>query len=468
MSIQILPKATNLGEQFGNAVGQGLQRGGEQGFQRNLLRQGLSKAQEAFKQEKASPADKALAFINSVAGIPGSERYVGPVLDLLLRQQTASTAQNIPGLGSQNNHVGDVNNMLQNSFAQGQQSPSEQLNQNQFFQQQNQLPEPMLRPDPFAGTLDPTQLGLGPIPAQYSPEQILQVEKEDALLPGGSLRSKLMQQYNEQSREKTRDIVAAAQAQSDVAERSAQRQENFRELLRERIGDQSKEDYAVAERIREELPAIANDALTADQVAKKFEVYKATKDGFKAASYRPSPFLHSRYEDQIKNIKTRAEPLLKYGQRSEVYKELAENGWSESEISKILNPLPQSIKKSIDVLPNLRSPGASGRTDALPGTKAQEDYKKNLSSVEKILQKSIVPDSENTKNADAIKPGTSLILLRNEFLKKGISSFMFDNILNNLIREGKVEIGPLQQKELQMLSQSPERVLSLYEFIFGA
>ena len=109
-----------LGGQLGQALGQGLQRGLEQGgqvqFQRNLIQNALEQAKKEIfappKQlldaqgkprideqgkpvyESPSPNDylnKVFAIMKATAGIPGSERYLGQLFDILSRQQGAKT-----------------------------------------------------------------------------------------------------------------------------------------------------------------------------------------------------------------------------------------------------------------------------------------------------------------------------------------------------------------------------------------
>lgn len=84
--VQILPQPTSLGAEVGQSLGQGIQQGSQLGFQRGVLQEGLTKASQAFQDPNLSPVEKSLAFINSIAGIPGSERYAEPILKMLLGQ----------------------------------------------------------------------------------------------------------------------------------------------------------------------------------------------------------------------------------------------------------------------------------------------------------------------------------------------------------------------------------------------
>jgi hypothetical protein len=94
---QILPQRTNLGSQFGQAVGSGLSSGMQQGnqvaFQRGTLQKGLEGLSDI--PVDTTPGQLVQKIISATAGIPGAERYVAPLYeslsqDLAARQKSSS------------------------------------------------------------------------------------------------------------------------------------------------------------------------------------------------------------------------------------------------------------------------------------------------------------------------------------------------------------------------------------------
>src|SRR5208337_2151250 len=100
-SLQILPQERNLGQELGSSLTSTLLPLMQQQFQRKQLQGALGKAQEAFKNENANPTDKAFSFINAIAGIPGSEKYAAPMLQMLLSQERTQNLYGKEGYGQQ-------------------------------------------------------------------------------------------------------------------------------------------------------------------------------------------------------------------------------------------------------------------------------------------------------------------------------------------------------------------------------
>lgn len=93
--VTILPPGYSLGGQLGQALGQGLQQGVQQAgqiqYQRNLLQNALNKARGVIDDPKTSLTNKYLALMEAGAGIPGSEKYLGPLFEILQRQEGVKT-----------------------------------------------------------------------------------------------------------------------------------------------------------------------------------------------------------------------------------------------------------------------------------------------------------------------------------------------------------------------------------------
>lgn len=97
--VTILPPRTSIGQQLGLQAGQGLQQGIQQGanigFQRGLLQKALGDVKAAAQSPEANALDTTLAFLQATAGIPGSEKYVGQVLPMLLNQMSLAKREQL-------------------------------------------------------------------------------------------------------------------------------------------------------------------------------------------------------------------------------------------------------------------------------------------------------------------------------------------------------------------------------------
>jgi len=93
--VQVIPPKTNLGSQIGQALGGGLQQGLQQGLSRGLLQQALGKVKNLAQTPGVKPLDLMLGLMEAGAGIPGSERYLGALLQPLLTSATAGLLGNL-------------------------------------------------------------------------------------------------------------------------------------------------------------------------------------------------------------------------------------------------------------------------------------------------------------------------------------------------------------------------------------
>jgi len=470
-----LPTPLSLGSNLGQAIGQGAQAGSQtllnQQFQRSQLQNALS--QVGGLNQNSSPFDVAKTLLSATAGLPDQGRIVSALYQPLLTQIKNQTLNNVgqPGVGepgqlAPQNPQGQTPEQTQNIPPNASADTIYQAARKQY----PNLPEPALTPDLFQGTLEPTALGLGPVPKQYTPEQIAEVERADLTsgLPE-SPRAKFMQNYNDRSREQLKDYISGAAAQSTIAEASANRQGQFRKILEQNLNlnDSNRDDLAIAETIanRPEFKKIANDNIRAKQVTEEVRKLQANRAAFQESSSRPNPiFLPERYNTSIETLKQKAKPLVDYGQRDKVMESLAKNGWSESEIAKITNPLSPQLKSKVDNLPRV---GKEVGISPSSIKKTEQENKRVFSRWQDFLKDNITPGSFNPKSPDVFTPGSSLILLRNAALDKGMNGREFDIILNNLLKNDEIKLDPYQQRELQFMSQFPTRVWNLNELLFG-
>lgn len=101
--VQILPQATSLGAQLGQALQSSLSQGGQQGAQMGFQRGMLQNALKSIENPPAgtSPFQLASSLIQATAGIPGAERYVAPLFQLLQGQLRGQQSFFNPGAPAQ-------------------------------------------------------------------------------------------------------------------------------------------------------------------------------------------------------------------------------------------------------------------------------------------------------------------------------------------------------------------------------
>lgn len=442
--------------QLGQALGMGVARNfpdPQQLVQKQMLSKAFQDFQKTSQNKNASPLDLSMSFLQSVAGIPGAERYVGQVLPLILQQAQAQRGSNIPEMAQpeplqpQSSGVISPNIILQGA-------------QEQF----GNFPEPDVdQSGLFSGTLEPTALGLGAIPNTYSPEAIQRAKSED-LAAGfpNSPRATRMEEYNELSRQRIADITRAAQTQSDLSTRAREANQAFETVLQDYVG-KDPITLALASNISQEpeFRNIANDRIRAEKVKQKVDLLGANVEQFKKSSERPSPFGYNwkRYQDNFDKLPTVIKPLIDNGLRSQVDKILSDNGWTQIEKEQIMNPLGKQNLSKISSLPNFPTMGGFPGEDKVYD-QTRKKWKNEIGNL-------IKPGREDKKNRDVITPGTSLMLLQNEFMKKNGDWTVYNDIIQELVNERKINLDPYQQKEQNKLLKRPIENVDITEFLFG-
>ena len=469
------PAAMQRGD-IGRAIGVGVNRNfpdPQQLVQKKQLSDAFQSFQKNSMNPNASPLDLTMSFLQATAGIPGSERYVGQVLPMILNQANAQRGANTPPPGA------DVPPPANKPASQQPQQRAVTGTPTQQFYQKTQqeipnFPEPEVeQPNIFSGSLEPTQLGMGPLPRTYSPEQIQRLETEDmqAGFPQ-SIRAERAKQYNDLARKDLQDYVTAAQTQSVLSQQRRESQEQFRGTLQSFFGKDPL-TLSLAENIanKPEYQNIANDQLRAEKVKREVDLVSRNLEGYKNASSRPNPYMPwSRYQYQ-KNfdaLRQNAAPLIKEGLRPELHKVLTDNGWSTTESEQILNPLGGQIISETKTLPDV---GVSDVRSAGGGQAFKEQDVKRIEQGNKkwsnFFEKTIKPGKTDPRTRDTIQPGTSLVLLRNEYMKKGGNWQDFESMIQDLRAKGKIKFDKFQENEMNIINQRPAQSWTIEEFMFG-
>jgi hypothetical protein len=162
--------------------------------------------------------------------------------------------------------------------------------------------------------------------------------------------------------------------------------------------------------------------------------------------------------------------MVDLGERAEAERILAENDWGPVEISTILNPLPEPVRKGIKSLPKVED--IQTKISVLPDDpkfdqqvrKAMDDRTRTIGKYEDYLRKNFETGQYDPLNV--IKPGTSLLQLRDEALQQGMSFQEFESVISNLLGSGEIKLDPYQQKDLPLLAEHPIRSFGIGEILW--
>jgi hypothetical protein len=164
-----------------------------------------------------------------------------------------------------------------------------------------------------------------------------------------------------------------------------------------------------------------------------------------------------RGEKAIGDIRTKVQPLLDLGFHDEIRAMLGEKDYRPELIENVVSNLSENANKSINEMPNLGPPEKSwwNRTP-------QEMDQRNRLEGNKLGQ-----FQENLQKTLQLDPQTNLILLRQQYGKKGVDWEDFWDTLQPMINNGQFKPTPEQQKQLNNLSQPPLDGLDRLAKFFG-
>ena len=437
--VQILPPKTDLGTSLGTALGgglsAGLQQGSNVGFQRGLL-------ENALKDVPNIPPELKALLIGT-AGTDDQGRVLQAALPFIQNRLQGQQAQGISPAGQPT--LGGPQTAHGTEFKKAE-------------------PLPISLPNPSVGLgegFSNIGLGVGEIPRTYSEKQYEDVNQQylsKGLDPARALKQ--MQLQDQVARERMMDI-----------ERAAVRQSEFNDHLRKSNPSWSPNDLSVGERVSllPEYRNIKNDSLRENAVKKKVELYQGAKHNLQKNSERKS-YDSKEHDRQLKNLSSYAKTMVDAGQRDEAEQMLAENDWGPTEIQSILNPLDEKIMQGFKSLPKPR--GVLEQVKVLPDhpgyeanvEKAFQSRINDLTKYKDFIEKNFKTGSYDPLNA--VKPGTSLLEMRDEVMQNDVSFQEYEDIINSLIREGKIQLDQYQQKEHPLLAEHPAKSFGIGEILW--
>ncbi|HZY24379.1 MAG TPA: hypothetical protein VFE71_01020 [Bacteroidales bacterium] len=460
----ILPSARSswdvIADQLGQGLSQTLPQAAQQRSNRNALQQSLDEIKNLGNQPNATALDTLTSLMKAGAGIPGSERYMAQLYPLVMKQMEAKMAPQ--GAGNNASNVPQESAQSSNGM-----STASQKNQ-------SNLPIPLPQPafQPYENELEGIELGRGPIPKTYTPEQYQEVDqryKSSGLDSTPAIQQ--MQIQDEAARKQLEDQIKAAETVGNINDLRSQQQARVRAKLREHLPELNEADFAIAERIaqRPEFRNIKNDNLRAEKVRQEYNLYQSAVDSFNKNSERPA-YDDSEHSRQMKNLGQYATVLVRNGQRDLADQILSNNKWGPVEKSKILNPLDEDTLKSFENGPKI--PNEMDLIKVLPDDPRFEKEAENAIAQRKNFVKKY--EDKIIKNfktgsydpSSNVIPGSSPLQMRDEFLKNGGDWREFEDLFNDAIKKGKIKLDSYQEQERSYLNQHPDKSFSIGEILW--
>lgn len=446
--------------QIGSGLSQTLPQAALQRSNRDALQKSLDEIKNLGNNPNATALDTLTSMMKAGAGIPGSERYMAQLYPLVMQQMQAKMSPKGAGNDDSNifNGYGKDSNIKYNASGN----------------RESNLPIPLPEPSfqPYENELEGIELGRGPIPKTYTPEQYQEVDqryKSAGLDSTPAIQQ--MQIQDEAARNQLNDQIKAAETVGNINNLRAQQQARVRTKLREHLPELNEADFAIAERIsqRPEFRNIKNDNLRAEKVRQEYNLYQSAVDSFNKNSERPA-YDDSEYNRQMENLGKYAHILVRNGQRDLADQILSNNNWGPVEKSKILNPLNESTVKAFE-----KSPKIPQLDDLI--TVLSDDPRFDKQAEKAIKQRNAIVDKyedviiNNFKTgfydpSSNVIPGSSPLQMRDEFIKNNGDWRDFERIFNNAVTKGKIKLDSYQEQERQYLNQHPDKSFGIGEILW--
>lgn len=462
--VTILPQATNLGVEVGRAFNQGAQKAGDISFNRSLLTKALGEAETAMNAENASPQSVLFSLLKGTAGIPGSERYIGPVYDTLMKQMALKNQGNV-------NPPGALNAPGEQPSGQPRRLPEPGTygNMGNLPYEGYELPAP--QQEMPLGTISPAAFGGGPIPRRYSPEEI-RVEGQRLAKLGHDPKhvQDMMRRYNEDTNAEFESVSKGAITHNEIGRQNREFQDAYRKLAIERTG-LAGDDLAVFMDIsnKPELKNMPDSDARLRAANKEYQAYESMRNNFQKDLNRFGAVV-TPSDSQWKNLRSQAREMEKYGQRDKVYQYASEAGWGPLLTESLFNPIKPSAVKSIESMKSIEpiDQVAIKYNQMHPTRRAKitEERDRSLKNLEGLLPNILGGGKFNPKNKNYIEPGNPLLRVRDEYLKKGVSWNEFRDMVNRGLESGSIVLDPSQTRYLDMLNLPPIATTGIGQMIF--
>jgi hypothetical protein len=460
---------------LGNTLGQNLKQGFQQQFnpavqqeyQRGRIQEALGGLQNL--PANASPTDVLTSLISATAGIPGAERYVGPLYDSLMRARQSENYANA-GKGGQRSGQGQPIQPGQIG-AQGQQNPIVAGGQ------PNNQPNPIAQPQGQAyqgqGGEIPVTPGLGtldiPTMQQIAMDRALAKNDPNAY----AQEFQQLQRENEEARIQQTQPGTTQQLETVRQGDILQRDNQLRGFVASKLPGANAEDLNDFMLIGQRHESLKNKpAEWLDATQKDFKAMKNELDALES-SFNPGIFSNllrgGKYrEESLDRLTPIVQNLKKYGKEDYARNQLSNMYLSPTEVEERVNPLskesqskiseiPEAPYKNINNFPVVGPLGILGEVGKrIIGEKPPKDQK-TYDELKESNPKLI--DTYNNKLADFLrdnlKEGDSTLVWRDKLGKEKHVDWRQYNDALNMAEQNGLKLSPRQQAERAELTRAP-------------
>jgi hypothetical protein len=424
----------------------------QQQYQRNRgrLQQALGQVSDLAKQ-KATPLQTSLAFLNATAGIPGSERYVGQVLPLILQQAQAEASQKgfseLGGAPPQRVPAQGQAAQVARNAPPSLVTRSQPQNQTNNFFPTNLGPNEAPGNLPQAATEGLVRPVLNPQQMMQEAQKLFQAQKEFGLtFPQAYETVKGLNEdnrrFNESVEEERRARVSA---QEEYGNRAVEKLEKV-------YPEATDEQRAIFKKLGEKAASEGQSQAEIDRyLAKEATKFKNTISNVQQSISAPRvlneiqrKFLGTgrSFEQAAKDMQVKIKPLLELGLYDTARNLLNDLGYYPEERESIINPLSTQANALINAAPGVKKEiiVPPGKFDNFEQKLAPEQIASLKQNLGEILQKD---------------PNASLVLLRKAFEDKGYDWASFKDAMNELVQSQEINLTDDQFNQLPYLDSPP-------------
>lgn len=466
--VTILPPKPSLG----SALGQGLSQGLEQGFHRNQLQSALSRAESQLSNPNVSPTQQLFGLMKGLAGYPGAERFIGPIFEQLQRNRSLSAAANVPP-PSINSPVaaGGISTPLSTALGGSSEPIQQGVPPSALSSALQQLGQFNITPPRGSGSVSPTEIGKGVIAPTFSPESRL-AERQKAAQQGidPAVVDSAMDAWDKAAIQQADIQTNAAKTHADIARLRAERQNEFLEKSQRWLNapDMHPDDFQMFAQISEQpqFENLGSDIARFRATKKMFDIAQLQKHALLNLGKRPL-FFSKPAEDHKKAVEIAVKPLINLGQQDLVQKLIQQElGYGPATAAKLINDLPPQVYSQLNKLPEY----VVAEMEISPWEKSPTVTTYNKSESQKIwsdfLKTAIKPGKYDVSNPNQRKPGTSLYALQDETQKKGMPPPDFFGLVQQLHKNGDIDLDDYQRIELTNLEQPEYKRYGLPELLY--
>ena len=443
--------AESLGQAIGGAGGNYL---GEQiAYQRNRgrLQQALGEVGKGPKSG-STPLQTTLSFLNAMAGIPGSERYVGQILPTIIQQAQAAGSQNVqytPGEPQQ------TTRQPREQLSVPQRQPLPNLRQGGQDQINNFFPT-NVGPQEAPGNL-PQAATEGLVKPVLDAPQLFQEGKRIAAeRTANSMPTsvedgyKIAQAINEENKLYNREVEVERQARISAQEQYGNKAV---EKLTKLMPGATDEQQAIFKKIGENIAGKGKSEADIDRtLAKEATKFKNTISNIETDLSAPRSYnaLQRKFLGTDKDFKQAAgdlrvklKPLLDLGLYDTSRNLLEKLGYYPEERESIVNPLSDQSNAILNLIPEVQKEFVVPKDKFGPIPK-QEPTANQIQNLRSTLSEVFKKD-----------PNASLVLVRKAVEDRGYDWRTYKDTLNEMIQSEEFNPTDDQFNQLNYLDTHP-------------